>query len=202
MAPKPVIRKKHPSDLQNVGGEPPWHRLPGEPEEAYGAFGSYLGLPIAERSFRAVAHIHNCDVDLIEAWSDEWHWVERSADHAISLRDSAGNDLVTLQRMVAERQRDVAGRLFDIIKKKADWMGEQPMDMVKPRDIAMLSGAFSVVARQDRISVGLPADSVRPPAGAGTTQIAVVLDPKMADSMNRFGGTVLNEVTAGTEDED
>lgn len=166
-----------------------WKRLAGEPEEAYAAFCNYRDMPISERTYRAIANSQNCTEAVIRSWADEWHWVDRAADHALATQEMMPGDLACLQKQVVQRHQELSSRMFELVRLKTEYLVQTPMADVKTRDISMLASALTLVQRQERIAVGLPSDSIRAPGGNNQAQAAVIIDSKLMDAFNKFKKT-------------
>jgi len=172
--------------LARRGSDTPWKRMPGEPEDAYEAFCCFRDMPLSERTYRAVANSLNYTEAVIRAWADEWQWTDRAAALMLATQKAVPGDLVALQKDVIQRHQSMSARMFELIRLKTESLINTPMPDVKTRDISMLASALTLIQRQERISAGLPCDSIRPSGPSSSAQAAVVVDSKLFEAFNKF----------------
>ncbi len=64
--------------LNSSDGRPIWMQQPGEAEEKYSLFLTFLGLPLP-RSYETMVHQTNYSPITVKQYSFEWRWKERAA---------------------------------------------------------------------------------------------------------------------------
>jgi len=143
-------------------------------------------MPLSERTYRAVANSLNYTEAVIRAWADEWQWTDRAAALMLATQKAVPGDLVALQKDVIQRHQSMSARMFELIRLKTESLINTPMPDVKTRDISMLASALTLIQRQERISAGLPCDSIRPSGPSSSAQAAVVVDSKLFEAFNKF----------------
>jgi hypothetical protein len=142
---------------QDLKGEGPWERLPGEPPRAYNAFATYRDLPPGRRSLDEVARRlygggsrKRAAPGRVRAWSVTWDWVRRAARWDAEVDRQGREAAVAAVRAMNERHAAEA-RMFQ----------EKALQRLRDLDPARLSPAetlryFEVATRLERVAMGAP----------------------------------------------
>jgi hypothetical protein len=129
-----------------------WDRLKNEPERAYRAFESFLGLPSGERTLLEAyrRHVGNPDAakpsDTWSGWSSAFAWRERAAaydDHLASVRREAYERAVEEEAARQAREVEIArGRYNELMtlgyERAVEWLENAQTSDLRAQDVIQI----------------------------------------------------------------
>jgi hypothetical protein len=129
-----------------------WDRLKNEPERAYRAFESFLGLPSGERTLLEAyrRHVGNPDAakpsDTWSGWSNTFAWRERAAaydDHLASVRreayERAVEEEAARQALDVEKARGRYNELMTLGYERAvEWLENAQPSELRAQDVIQI----------------------------------------------------------------
>lgn len=116
---------------KNAKSENSWERQQGEIIQAFKAFPLYCKLG-DERSLGKVGKKLGKSATLIERWSSQWNWVNRSRDYDNEIRRQELRAEIRAFQEMRKRQIEIATK---IQKKAFEAFKKIPVDTLSPKDI-------------------------------------------------------------------
>jgi len=149
-----------------------WERLGGESPLAYAAFCAYRDLG-AERNIRKAVESVEKDATaqskkykVWRNWSTTYRWRERAADHDRYLEKLKQAELRKTIEAQGEKQREVTGKMLDVVSKKLD--GMNPADLSQ----SAVSEWVQVAVKAERDAAGLVSGNSKPETTQGEFNFA------------------------------
>lgn len=116
---------------KNKNSENSWERQQGETVQAFKAFTLYCKLG-DERSLGKVGKKLGKSATLIERWSSQWNWVNRSRDYDNEIRRQ---ELIAEKRAFQEMRKRQIEIAIKIQKIAFEAFKKIPVDTLSPKDI-------------------------------------------------------------------
>jgi len=144
-----------------------WERIAGESPLAYAAFCAYRNMG-AERNIRKAVETVEQDVTVQSKkykvwrnWSTAFRWRERAADYDRYLEKLKQAELRKTIEAQGEKQREVTGKMLDVVSKK--------LDVMNPADLSQsaVSEWVQVAVKAEREAAGLVTNGGKPEVQQG-----------------------------------
>jgi hypothetical protein len=138
-----------------------WEKQPGESNRSWSGFVVYRDLPPSERTIQAVAETIQKTPSLVRRWSAENSWVSRAAEYDSFIdRETAQKERIEAERKKFEmlaRQTKVVVFVQNKAVERFRAITDADWDKIP---IHQLTDIFLNAAKFERLSRGLPTDSV------------------------------------------
>lgn len=168
-----------------------WHRLPGEPDDAWHAFRAYRDIDSRHRSWDTflvyAVQESNLDPNLCEEWREEWDWERR-----VELWDSTtAKRLMTRKQMAARKMADrhtkIGQALQSVAATHAAKWAHRP-----PEEAPMSPGFVVAMARAgvdiERGAVGEPTEVIEVREKADLSKLSLEELKKLREMKRKVDG--------------
>ena len=133
--------------------EKEWERLPNEGRKAYAAFCIYKDLGL-ERSYKKVAEVLHCSIQLVGKWGRDWEWQNRIRAYEENLEREKLKQKVKNRQEMEERHAKVAQLLQAKLVERLQGLSASELS---PADVAKW---LDVAVKVERLSMGAPTENV------------------------------------------
>jgi hypothetical protein len=138
-----------------------WDRQPGESSRSWSGFVVYRDLPSGERTIQIVAETIQKTPSLVRRWSAENNWVSRAAEYDSYVdRETVQKALIEAERKKFEMLARHTNTVVHVQNRAVERFLAITDDEWSRVPISQLTDIFLDAARFERLSRGLPTDSV------------------------------------------
>jgi hypothetical protein len=110
-----------------------WERLAGESSSAFAAFCAFRDMGLERNIRKAVesveknAALQPKKYGVWRNWSNQFHWRERASDYDRYIERLKQEELRKTIEAQGEKQRQVTGKMLDVVSKKLDTMNPEDL---------------------------------------------------------------------------
>lgn len=135
-----------------------WHRLPGEPHDAWHAYRAFRDLPSGTRNFRDFIEVYDLDAGMCRLWREEWMWDTRIAAWDSTSRKRLKSRQVAALKRMRDRHAAVGADLVNLgARYLAKWHARNP-DTDEEMPVAQIVNLVKAGVELERVARDMPSD--------------------------------------------